>query len=263
VAALGVNQQFTAGQAGGNMEGKEVRFGIDASTLWATTTTAASNGSVNSMHDSYMPLGGLVPLTMMWFGEVVFGGTGSGLAGMLVVVMLTVFIAGLLVGRTPEYLGKKIGAFEVKMVMLAVLMMPMTVLITTAIAVLSPAGGAATANPGAHGFSEILYAFTSMTNNNGSAFAGLGANIPFYNLLGGLAMWIGRYWIIVPTLALAGSLAAKNRTPASVATLQTHTPIFVGLVIAIILVVGGLNFFPAAALGPILEHYQLLAGQTF
>ena len=250
LAALGVDQTASALQPGGNMEGKEVRFGIANSALWATATTAASNGSVNSMHDSFTPLGGLVPLVMMQLGEVVFGGVGSGLYGMLVFVIVAVFVAGLMVGRTPEYLGKKIEAYEMKMASLLILIMPITVLGLTALAVVTGAGKAGPFNPGPHGFSEILYAFTSQGNNNGSAFAGLGANTPFYNIAGGLAMLIGRFWLAVPTLALAGSLARKKKVPAGAGTLPTHTPLFVGWLIAVVLLVGALSFVPALALGP-------------
>jgi K+-transporting ATPase ATPase A chain len=240
--------------AGGNMEGKEVRFGVANSALWATATTSASNGSVNSMHDSYTPLGGLVPLTMMMLGEVVFGGVGSGLYGLLAFVIVAVFVAGLMVGRTPEYLGKKIESFEMKMASLLVLIMPITVLGLTALAAVTAAGKASVLNPGPHGFSEILYAFTSQGNNNGSAFAGLNANTPFYNTAGGLAMLIGRYWLAIPALAIAGSLAAKKKVPAGAGTLPTHTPLFVVWLIAVVILVGALNFLPALALGPIVEH---------
>jgi K+-transporting ATPase ATPase A chain len=240
------------------MEGKEVRFGIPNSALWATATTSASNGSVNSMHDSFMPLGGMVTLVMMQLGEVVFGGVGSGLYGMLVFVVVAVFVAGLLVGRTPEYLGHKIESYEMKMASLLILIMPLTVLILTALGVVMDAGKATIYNPGAHGFSEVLYAFTSQGNNNGSAFAGLGANTPFYNLAGGFAMLIGRYWLAVPTLALAGSLVRKKLVPASEGTLPTHTPLFIFWLIAVVLIVGALNFFPALALGPIVEHFMMV-----
>jgi K+-transporting ATPase ATPase A chain len=245
---------------GGNMEGKEARFGIADSTLWAAATTAASNGSVNSMHDSYTPLGGLVPLFLMQFSEVVFGGVGSGLYGMLVFVLVTVFIAGLMVGRTPEYLGKKIEAYEMKMASLVILIMPFVVLIFTAVAVVVQPGLKTIFNPGAHGFSEVLYAFTSQGNNNGSAFAGLGANNPFYNTAGGLAMFFARFWLAIPTLAIAGSLAKKKLVPAGPGTLPTHTPLFVGFLIGVIVLVGALTFFPALALGPIVEHLQMTAG---
>lgn len=255
--ALGIDQHSTAINPGGNMEGKEVRFGIPNSALWATVTTAASNGSVNSMHDSFIPLGGLIPLTMMHLGEVVFGGVGSGLYGMLVFVIVAVFVAGLLVGRTPEYLGHKVEAYEMKMASLLILIMPIAVLVFTALAVMTSAGKAGILNPGPHGFSEILYAFTSQGNNNGSAFAGLSANTPFYNITGGLAMLIGRYWLAVPTLALAGALARKKLVPASEGTLPTHTPLFIFWLIAVVLIVGALNFLPALALGPIIEHLLL------
>ena len=258
LAALGVDQQGTNLNPGGNMEGKEVRFGLPNSALWATVTTAASNGSVNSMHDSYTPLGGLVPLVMMHSGEVVFGGVGSGLYGMLAFVIVAVFVAGLMVGRTPEYLGKKIEIYEMKMASLLILIMPLIVLGFTALAVLTEPGKATVSNPGPHGFSEILYAYTSQGNNNGSAFAGLGANNPFYNLTGGLAMLISRYWLAIPTLALAGSLVRKKRVPTSSGTLPTHTPLFIGWLIAIVIIVAALNFIPALALGPIVEHLLLI-----
>jgi K+-transporting ATPase ATPase A chain len=255
---LGVDQLATAVNPGGNMEGKEVRFGVANSSLWATVTTAASNGSVNAMHDSFTPIGGLVALVMMQLGEVVFGGVGSGLYGMIVFVIVAVFVAGLLVGRTPEYLGHKIEAYEMKMASLLILIMPLTVLLLTALAVISQAGTGSIANPGPHGFSEILYAFTSQGNNNGSAFAGLNANTPFYNITGGLAMMISRYWLAVPTLALAGSLVRKKLVPVSEGTLPTHTPLFVFWLIAVVLIVGALNFFPALALGPIVEHFMMM-----
>jgi len=239
----------------GNMEGKEVRFGIADSALWASVTTAASNGSVNSMHDSFTPLGGLVPMWMMILGEVSFGGVGCGLYGMLAFVMLTVFVAGLMVGRTPEYLGKKIQAYEMKMASLAVLVMPFVVLICTAAAV--AVGGAGTNNPGAHGFSEILYAFISMTNNNGSAFAGLSANT-LYNLLGGAAMWLGRFLPATLILALAGNLARKKTVAGSAGTLSTHSPLFVLMLLCTVVIIGALSFFPALALGPIVEHLKML-----
>jgi K+-transporting ATPase ATPase A chain len=255
--ALGADQHATALQSGGNMEGKETRFGIVNSAIWATATTAASNGSVNAMHDSFMPLGGLVPMVLIQLGEVVFGGVGSGLYGMLMFVIAAVFIAGLMVGRTPEYLGKKIEAHEMKMASLAILVTPITVKIGTAIAVAVAAGRAGIFNPGAHGFSEVLYAFSSASNNNGSAFAGLGANTPFYNVALGVAMLVGRFWIAIPTLAIAGSLAGKKKVPAGAGTLATHTPLFVLLLIATVLIVGALAFFPALALGPIVEHLLL------
>ncbi|HVP13930.1 MAG TPA: potassium-transporting ATPase subunit KdpA, partial [Terriglobales bacterium] len=254
LAALGVDVHAGALQPGGNMEGKETRFGIASSAIWATATTSASNGSVNSMHDSSMPLGGLVPMLLMQLGEVVFGGVGSGLYGMLMFVIAAVFIAGLMVGRTPEYLGKKIEAFEMKMASLVILISPLTVKIGTAIAVSFAAGRAGVLNPGPHGFSEILYAFSSASNNNGSAFAGLTASTPFYGLALGFAMLIGRYWLAIPTLAIAGSLAAKKKAPAGAGTLPTHTPLFVLLVVATVLIVGALALFPALALGPVVEH---------
>ena len=256
--ALGVDQQSTSENPGGNMEGKEVRFGIPNSAVWATVTTAASNGSVNSMHDSYTPLGGMVALIMMHLGEVVFGGVGSGLYGMLIFVVVAVFVAGLLVGRTPEYLGHKIEAYEMKMASLLILIMPITVLVLTALAVVTAAGKAGIMNPGPHGFSEILYVFTSQGNNNGSAFAGASVNTPFYNLTGGLAMLIGRYWLAVPTLALAGSLVKKKLVPVSEGTLPTYTPLFIFWLIAVVLIVGALNFLPALALGPIVEHFMMM-----
>ena len=236
------------------MEGKETRFGITNSSLWAVATTAASNGSVNSMHDSFTPLGGLALMWLMQLGEVIFGGVGSGLYGMLVFAIVAVFLAGLMVGRTPEYLGKKIGAFEIKMASLVVLLPCAMVLLGTASAVIAPQGQATIFNPGPHGFSEVLYAFSSVANNNGSAFAGLGANTPFYNGVLGLAMLIGRFWVMIPVLAIAGSLAAKKHVPAGAGTLPTHTPLFIVLVVAVVVVVGALSFFPALALGPVVEH---------
>ena len=243
----------------GNLEGKEARFGPATSALWATATTAASNGSVNSMHDSYTPLGGLVPMWLMQLGEVVYGGVGSGLYGMLVFAIIAVFIAGLMVGRTPEYLGKKIQAYEMKMASLVILIPPFVVLVGTALAVVIEPGVSSMSNPGVHGFSQVLYAFSSAGNNNGSAFAGLSANTPFYNSALGVAMWLSRYWLIVPVLAIAGSLAAKKFIPASSGTLPTHTPLFVGLLIGTVLLVGALTFVPALALGPIVEHLMLFA----
>ena len=257
VAAQGVDIQATELQAGGNMEGKETRFGISASSLFAVVTTAASCGAVNAMHDSFTPIGGAVPLVMMQLGEVVFGGVGTGLYGMLVFAILAVFIAGLMIGRTPEYLGKKIEPFEMKMSAVAILVTPIVVLAGTAIAVLATDGKAGIANPGVHGFSEILYAFTSAANNNGSAFAGLSANTPFYNTLLGIAMWLGRFLVIVPVLAIAGSLAAKKRIPVGEGTLPTHGPLFVVLLIGTVLLVGLLNYVPALALGPVVEHLML------
>ncbi|MGE5221272.1 MAG: potassium-transporting ATPase subunit KdpA [Omnitrophica WOR_2 bacterium] len=257
LSSMGVDQQSSDLQAGGNMEGKEVRFGIANSTLWATATTAASNGSVNSMHDSYTPLGGMVPLVLIHLGEVVFGGVGSGLYGMLVFVIVAVFVAGLMVGRTPEYLGKKIETFEMKMAALLILIMPFLVLVYTAIALVTSAGKASIANPGPHGFTEILYAYSSMVNNNGSAFAGLNGNTLFYNLTGALAILQGRFWLAIPTLALAGSLARKKKSPESAGTLPTHTPLFIAWLIGIVMIVGALNFLPALALGPVIEHLLL------
>jgi K+-transporting ATPase ATPase A chain len=245
-------------QPGGNMEGKEVRFGPVNSALWATVTTAASNGSVNSMHDSFTPLGGLVPLVMMMLGEVVFGGVGSGLYGMLIFVIVAVFVAGLMVGRTPEYLGKKIESYEMKMASLLILIMPLTVLVLTAVAVLVKAGQAGPLNSGPHGFSEILYAFDSQGNNNGSAFAGLTGNTVFYNLTGALAMLISRFWLAVPTLALAGGLAAKKKVPAGGGTLSTTSALFIAWLIGVIILVGALNFVPALALGPVIEHLIMI-----
>ena len=241
----------------GNMEGKETRFGIADSGLFATITTLASCGAVNAMHDSFTPMGGFVPLWNMMLGEVVFGGVGTGLYGMLVFAVMAVFIAGLMIGRTPEYLGKKIEAFEMKMVSIAILVTPLLVLAGTAIAVMAPDGIAGIANPGAHGFSEILYAFTSAANNNGSAFAGLSANTPFYNGLLAVAMWFGRFGVIVPVLALAGGLAAKKRITASAGTMPTHGPLFVILLIGTVVLVGALNYVPALALGPVVEHLML------
>ncbi|WP_341890525.1 potassium-transporting ATPase subunit KdpA [Variovorax sp. YR752] len=254
---LGVDQMASALQSGGNMEGKEVRFGIDASALFAAVTTAASCGAVNAMHDSLTPIGGMVPLVLMQLGEVVFGGVGSGLYGMLVFAMLAVFIAGLMIGRTPEYLGKKIEVREMKLISIAILVTPVLVLAGTALAVSAGAGKVGIANPGAHGFSEVLYALTSAANNNGSAFAGLSANTPFYNGLLGLAMWLGRFAMIVPVLAIAGALAAKKRLPVTSGTLPTHGPLFVFLLIGTVLLVGLLNYVPALALGPIVEHLVL------
>ncbi|MBW8898717.1 MAG: potassium-transporting ATPase subunit KdpA [Massilia sp.] len=259
LAALGVDQQASSLQAGGNMEGKETRFGIDASALFAAITTAASCGAVNAMHDSFTPLGGAVPLMLIQFGEVIFGGVGSGLYGMLIFAIMAVFIAGLMIGRTPEYLGKKIQAYEMKMTSVAILVTPVLVLAGTAVAVLTAAGKAGVANPGAHGFSEILYAFSSAANNNGSAFAGLSANTPFYNWLLAIAMWFGRFAMIVPVLAIAGSLAAKQRLQTTAGTMPTHGPMFVGLLVGVVVLVGVLNYVPALALGPVVEHLQLFA----
>jgi potassium-transporting ATPase potassium-binding subunit len=244
--------------ADGNMEGKEVRLGIANSAIWATATTAASNGSVNSMHDSFTPLGGLVPMWLIQLGEVIFGGVGSGLYGMIMFVLVAVFVAGLMIGRTPEYLGKKLEAFEMKMASVAILLPPLVVLIGAAVGVLAEAGKAGVANPGAHGFSEILYAFSSAGNNNGSAFAGLSANTPFYNTALGIAMLLARYWLLVAVLAVAGAVAAKKTVPAGPGTLPTHTPLFIVLLIGTVLLVGALTFVPALALGPVVEHLQML-----
>jgi K+-transporting ATPase ATPase A chain len=257
----GVDHAAGALQAGGNMEGKEVRFGIATSALWATATTAASNGSVNAMHDSFTPIGGLVPMALMQLGEVVYGGVGSGLYGMLVFAIIAVFVAGLMVGRTPEYLGKKIEAYEMKMAALVILIPPAVVLIGTAVAVIAPAGRAGILNPTAHGFSEVLYAFSSAGNNNGSAFAGLSANTPFYNTALGWAMLVARYWLAIPTLAIAGSLARKKTVPAGPGTLPTDTPLFAGLLIGVVILVGALTFIPALALGPIVEHLTMIAAR--
>jgi K+-transporting ATPase ATPase A chain len=257
LTSLGVDQASSAMQAGGNMEGKETRFGIDASSLFAVITTAASCGAVNAMHDSLTPLGGMVPMVMMQLGEVVFGGVGTGLYSMLIFAILAVFIAGLMIGRTPEYLGKKIEAHEMKLTSIAILVTPMLVLAGTAIAVIAGDGKAGIANPGAHGFSEILYALTSAGNNNGSAFAGLSANTPFYNGLLAVAMWFGRFGVIVPVLAIAGALAAKKRLPVTAGTMPTHGPLFVTLLIGTVLLVGLLNYVPALALGPMVEHLML------
>jgi K+-transporting ATPase ATPase A chain len=257
--AMGVDQAASSLQSGGNMEGKETRFGIDASALFAAVTTAASCGAVNAMHDSFTPLGGAVPLILIQFGEVIFGGVGSGLYGMLVFAIMAVFIAGLMIGRTPEYLGKKIQAYEMKMTSIAILVTPVLVLAGTAIAVMLGAGKAGVANPGAHGFSEILYAFSSAANNNGSGFAGLSANTPFYNWMLAIAMWFGRFGVIVPVLAIAGSLAAKQRMQTTAGTMPTHGPMFVGLLVGVVVLVGVLNYVPALALGPVAEHLQLFA----
>jgi K+-transporting ATPase ATPase A chain len=257
-SAIGVDQTASTLQPGGNMEGKETRFGIVNSTIWATATTAASNGSVNSMHDSFTPLGGLFPLWLIQLGEIVFGGVGSGLYGMLIFAIITVFVAGLMVGRTPEYLGKKIEMFEMKMAALVILIVNALVKIGTAIGVSTKSGMAGIANPGPHGFSEILYAFSSAGNNNGSAFAGLNANTVFYNTALGIAMFIGRFWVIIPVLAIAGSLAKKKKVPAGLGTLPTHTPLFVSFLIGVILIVGALSFMPALALGPIAEHLMMI-----
>jgi K+-transporting ATPase ATPase A chain len=248
LASLGLDSSL------GNMEGKEVRFGAPASALYATVTTCASNGSVNAMHDSFSPLGGLVPMWLMQLGEIVFGGVGSGLYGMLMFAVVAVFVAGLMVGRTPEYLGKKIEAYEMKMASLTILVPAVAVLVFTAIAVVVESGTKGIANPGAHGFSEVLYAFSSASNNNGSAFGGLTANTPFYNTTLGLAMFLGRFPAKIFALALAGALAKKKLVPASAGTLPTHTPLFVAMLIGVVVIVGALTFIPALALGPIVEH---------
>jgi K+-transporting ATPase ATPase A chain len=263
LAQLGVDQGPSALQSGGNMEGKEVRYGIANSTIWATATTDASNGSVNSMHDSYTPLGGLIPILNIQLGEIIFGGVGSGLYGMLLFAIVAVFVAGLMVGRTPEYLGKKIESREVKMAMLAILILPASILGFTALAAVIPQGLSSLNNAGPHGFSEILYAFTSGTGNNGSAFAGLNANTPFYNVAIGLSMLIGRFAVIVPMMAIAGSLAAKKIVPPSAGTFPTTGALWVGLLIGVILIVGGLTYFPALALGPVVEHLAMNAGNLF
>ncbi|HMW85455.1 MAG: potassium-transporting ATPase subunit KdpA [Nitrospira sp.] len=259
LTALGVEQNVQIAQSGGNMEGKETRFGVARSALFATVTTATSTGAVNSMHDSFTPLGGLIPLLMMQFGEVILGGVGSGLYGMLVFAIIAVFIAGLMVGRTPEYLGKKIEAYEMKMAALLILIMPIVVLGFTAVAVVTESGTLSILNAGAHGFSEILYAYTSQGNNNGSAFGGLNANTPFYNVTGALAMLVSRFWLAIPTLALAGSLARKKMVPLGLGTLPTHTPLFVVLLIGVVIMVGALTFVPALALGPVVEHLLMVA----
>jgi potassium-transporting ATPase potassium-binding subunit len=257
LTTAGVNQTASDLQPGGNMEGKEMRFGIANSALWATATTAASNGSVNSMHDSFSPLGGLAPMVLIQLGEIIFGGVGSGLYGMLAFAMVAVFISGLMVGRTPEYLGKKIEAFEMKMAAIVILVPAACVLIGTAVASVTSAGVVGVSNPGPHGFSQILYAFSSAGNNNGSAFAGLSANTPFYNTLLGVAMLFGRFWVMVPIIAIAGSLASKKYVTPSAGTLPTHTPLFVMFLAGIIIIVGALTFLPGLALGPIAEHLTL------
>jgi K+-transporting ATPase ATPase A chain len=261
LAYLGVDHAASPLQPGGNMEGKETRFGIVNSALWATATTSASNGSVNSMHDSFTPIGGLVPMWLMQLGEVVYGGVGSGLYGMIVFAIIAVFVAGLMVGRTPEYLGKKIEAYEMKMASLVILIPPAVVLMGTAVGVVAPGGRATIFNPGAHGLSEVLYAFSSAGNNNGSAFAGLGANTPFYNTALGFAMLFARYWLAIPTLAIAGSLARKKIVPAGPGTLPTHTPLFATLLVGVVILVGALTFIPALALGPIVEHLTMVAAK--
>jgi K+-transporting ATPase ATPase A chain len=262
-AAFHVDQTASALQSGGNMEGKEVRFGIANSALFTTITTDASCGAVNNMHDSLLPLAGAVPLVNIMLGEIIFGGVGSGLYGMLLFVIVAMFVAGLMVGRTPEYLGKKLEAKEVKMAMLAILILSLSILGWTALAAVIPAGPAATNNAGPHGFSEMLYAYSSATGNNGSAFAGLSADTPFWNDTLGLAMFMGRFLVIIPALAVAGSLAQKKIVPASAGTFPTDGPLFVGLVIGVILITGGLIFFPAVSLGPIVEHYAMYAGKLY
>src|SRR6202048_3662885 len=258
------NDAFTAiGLTGGNMEGKEVRFGIPASSLFAVITTAASCGAVNAMHDSFTALGGMVPLINMQLGEIIVGGVGAGMYGMLLFIIISIFVAGLMVGRTPEYVGKKIEAKEVKMAMLAILILPLMYLGWTAVAVVLPSAVAATANPGPHGFTEVLYAYTSQTGNNGSAFAGLSGNTLFFNITGAVAMFVGRFWMIIPALALSGSLAAKKSIPPSAGTFPTTGGLFVGLVVGVIVIIGGLTFFPALALGPIVEQLAMIAGTTF
>ena len=256
-SSLGIDEKATAFQPGGNMEGKEARFGIVNSAIWAVATTAASNGSVNSMHDSYMPLGGLIPICLMQLGEVVFGGVGSGLYGMIAFAIIAVFIAGLMIGRTPEYLGKKIEAYEMKMASLMILIPPALVLVGTAVSVSLHQAKVSIFNPGPHGFSEVLYAFSSAANNNGSAFGGLSANTPFYTIALGLAMFFARYWLAIPILAVAGSLSRKKIVPVSQGTLPTHTPLFIIFLIMVVLIVGTLTFFPALVLGPIVEHFML------
>ena len=257
LSTLGVDQTESVMQVGGNMEGKEVRYGITASSLFAVITTAASCGAVNAMHDSFTPIGGMVPMVMIQLGEVVFGDTGSGLYGMLLFAILTVFIAGLMIGRTPEYLGKKIEAHEMKLTSIAILVSPILVLLGTAIAVIAADGKAGISNPGAHGFSEIFYAFSSAANTNGSAFAGLSANTPFYNWMLALTIWFGRFGVILPVLAIAGALAAKSRLPLTAGTMPTHGPLFVVLLIGTVLLVGLLNYVPGLALGPMVEHLML------
>lgn len=259
IAKLGVDIRQSNINPGGNMEGKEARFGVANSALWATATTAASNGSVNSMHDSNMPLGGMMPLWLIHLGEIIYGGVGSGLYGMLAFVIVAVFVAGLMVGRTPEYLGKKIESYEMKMASLILLIPIFTALVGTAVGVLTPAGQAGVLNPGPHGFTEILYVFSSATGNNGSAFAGLSVNTPFYNTALGIIMFFARYWLTIPALAIGGSLARKKKVPAGAGTLPTHTPLFIGWLIGVVIIVGALGFLPALALGPIVEHLMIFA----
>jgi potassium-transporting ATPase potassium-binding subunit len=261
--AAGTTGLNALGLTGGNMEGKEVRFGIVGSALFAVVTTDASCGAVNAMHDSFTALGGMIPLINMQLGEIIIGGVGAGLYGMLLFVILAIFVAGLMVGRTPEYVGKKIEAKEVKMAMLAILVLPLMYLGWTAVAVVYPTAVASMGNPGPHGFTEVLYAYTSQTGNNGSAFGGLTGNIPFYNLTGAVAMFVGRFWMIVPAMAIAGSLAAKKSIPVSAGTFPTTGSLFVGLVIGVILIVGGLTFFPALALGPVVEQLAMTANTLY
>jgi K+-transporting ATPase ATPase A chain len=261
--ANGTTALNALGLTGGNMEGKEVRFGIVASSLFAVITTAASCGAVNAMHDSFTALGGMIPLINMQLGEIIVGGVGAGFYGMLLFVVLSIFVAGLMVGRTPEYVGKKIEAREVKMAMLAILVLPLMYLGWTAVAVVYPTAVASMANAGPHGFTEVLYAYTSQTGNNGSAFAGLTGNIPFYNITGGVAMFVGRFFMIIPAMAIAGSLAGKKSHPPSAGTFPTTGGLFVGLVVGVILIIGGLTFFPALALGPIVEHLAMTAGTLY
>jgi len=262
-AAFHVDQTASALQAGGNMEGKEVRFGLANSALFTTVTTDASCGAVNNMHDSLLPLAGMVPMVNIMLGEIIFGGVGSGLYGMLLFVIVAMFVAGLMVGRTPEYLGKKLEAKEVKMAMLAILILPLSILGFTALAVVLPVGTGAMANAGPHGYSEALYAYTSATGNNGSAFAGISANVPFWNDTLGLAMFIGRFLMIIPMLAIAGSLVRKKIVPVSAGTFPTDSPLFVGLVVGVIAITGGLIYFPAVSLGPVVEHFAMHAGTLF
>jgi K+-transporting ATPase ATPase A chain len=261
--ASGTEMMHALGLTGGNMEGKEVRFGIVASSLFAVITTAASCGAVNAMHDSFTALGGMIPLINMQLGEIIVGGVGAGLYGMLLFVVLAIFVAGLMVGRTPEYVGKKIEAREVKMAMLAILVLPLMYLGWTAVAVVLPSAVASMANAGPHGFTEVLYAYTSSTGNNGSAFAGLSGNTFFYNLTLASSMFVGRFFMIVPAMAMAGSLAGKKSIPPSAGTLPTTGGLFVGLVVGVILIIGGLTFFPALALGPIVEHLAMNANTLF
>jgi K+-transporting ATPase ATPase A chain len=261
--ANGTTALHALGLGGGNMEGKEVRFGIVASSLFAVITTAASCGAVNAMHDSFTALGGMIPLINIQLGEIIVGGVGAGLYGMLIFVVISIFVAGLMVGRTPEYVGKKIEAREVKMAMLAILVLPLMYLGWTAVAVVYPTAVASMANAGPHGFTEVLYAYTSQTGNNGSAFAGLTGNIFFYNITGAVAMFVGRFFMIVPAMAMAGSLAGKKSIPPSAGTLPTTGGLFVGLVVGVILIIGGLTFFPALALGPIVEHLAMTANTLF